>query len=240
VDPAPAPEGSDYEPGAPSLRDLGPSLIFGAAVPLGVYYGVRHHVHSDAQALIIAGAFPVAWILFGFVRTRRVDPIGVIVLFGFVVGVVSSTLLGGNAYVLKARDSAFTIVFGLVCLVSIVTHSRPAIFYIGRYLSAGNDPDKRAAFDALHELPTGQRTFRILTIVWGIGLLIEGATRLVLASPGLLSTGVFLAISPVISGVCIGAMFAFTVVYSNRARARAAELLGDVDLGPAPIPSAEA
>jgi hypothetical protein len=240
VDPAPATAGSEYEPGVPSLRDLGPSLIFGAAVPLAVYYGVRHHVHSDAQALIIAGAFPVVWILVGFVRTRRIDPIGAIVLFGFVVGVVSSTLLGGNTYVLKARDSAFTIVFGLICLVSIVTHSRPAIFYIGRYLSAGNDPDKIAAYDELHELPTGQRTFRILTLVWGIGLLIEGSTRLVLAAPGVLSTGVFLAISPVISGVCIGAMFAFTVVYSNRSRARAAAILAEVDPAPAPIPSTEA
>ena len=231
------PAGSDYEPGVPSLRDLGPSLIFGALVPLGVYYAVRHHVHSDAQALIIAGAFPVAWILFGFVRTRQIDPIGTIVLFGFVVGVVSSTLLGGNAYVLKARDSAFTVLFGLVCLVSVATHGRPAIFFIGRYLSAGKDPEKQAAYDELHELPTGQHTFRVLTVVWGVGLLIEGAIRLVLALPSVMSTGVFLAISPVVSGVCIGAMFAFTVVYSNRARARATEILAGAEPGLPPIPN---
>jgi hypothetical protein len=237
VDPEPIVEGADYNPGVPSVRELGPSIIFGALVPLGIYYAVRRHVHSDAQALIIAGAFPVAWILFGIIRTRQVDIIGAIVLFGFVIGVASSTLLGGNAYVLKARDSAFTAVFGLVCLGSIFTKGRPAIFFVGRYLSAGNDPDKKAAFDGLHELPTGQRTFRVLTLVWGIGLLIEASTRLVLASPSVLPTGVFLAISPVISGVCIAAMFGFTVLYSNRARERATLLLAATDATPTVPPA---
>lgn len=214
------------------MRNLLPSLVFGAGVPLGVYYLVRHHVHSDAQALIIAGLFPVAWIIIGFIRTRQVDFIGAIVLFGFAIGVITSTLLGGNAYVLKARDSAFTAVFALVCLGSIFTRGRPAIFFVGRYLSAGNDPEKKAVFDELHELPTGQRTFRVLTLVWGIGLLIECSARLVLADSSVLPTGVFLAVSPAVSGVCIGSMFAFTVVYSNRARARATELLAQQEASP--------
>jgi hypothetical protein len=40
----------------------------------------------------------------------------------------------------------------------------------------------------------------------------------------------------VVSGVCIGAMFAFTVVYSNRARVRAAEILAEPGLPPIPSP----
>jgi hypothetical protein len=196
-----------------------------------VYFLVRHHVHSDVQALIIAGAFPVAWILIEFIRDRRIDPIGAVVLFGFAVGVVTSTLLGGNAYVLKARDSAFTALFGIVCLVTIVTHKRPAIFYVGRFLSAGNDPDKVAAYDELHDLPGGQRTFRVLTFVWGIGLLSEASVRLVLA--GFLHTGLFLTVSPIISAVCLGAMFAFTVRYSNRARRLGAALLEEGQSYPA-------
>jgi hypothetical protein len=240
VDRTPDPEGTTYEPGVPSVRELAPSIVFGALVPLGVYYAVRHHVHSDAQALIIAGIFPVAWILFGVIRTRQFDFIGGIVLFGFVVGVVTSTLLGGNAYVLKARDSVFTAVFGLICIISVFLPGRPAIFYVGRYLSAGNDPEKKVAFDELHELPTGRRTFRILTMVWGVGLLIECSARLILALPSVLSTGAFLAISPVVSGVCIGSMFIFTVIYSNRSRAQAtALLLAEAESPALPIPPAE-
>jgi hypothetical protein len=223
---SPASQGDKaYDPGVPSIKELWPSIVFGALVPLGVYYLVRSHVHSDAQALIIAGCFPVAWIVFGIVRTRQFDIIGGIVLFGFAVGVITSTLLGGNAYVLKVRDSVFTAIFGLACIVSIFHKGRPIIFFVGRYLSAGNDPEKKAAFDELHELPTGRRTFRVLTVVWGISLLIEAGCRLVLAEA--LSTKVFLAVSPVISGVTIGGAFVFTVVYSNRSRERAAAMLAD-------------
>jgi hypothetical protein len=215
--------GASWEPGVPSLRNLLPSILGGAVVPLAVYYLVRDHVHSDAQALIIAGLFPAAWIVVQFVRQRRIDPVGAVVLFGFAVGVLTSTLLGGNAYVLKARDSAFTALFGIVCLVSLCTRGRPAIFFVGRYLSAGNDPAKVAAYDELHTLPTGERAFRVLTAVWGVGLLIEAGSRLVLAAT--LHTGVFLAVSPAISAVCLGSMFAFTVRYSNRSRRRGEALL---------------
>jgi hypothetical protein len=226
VDPLPAPDGADeeaapaaWEPGVPPIRSLLPSIIGGAVVPLCVYYLVRHRVHTDAEALIIAGLFPAAWVILQFIRQRRIDPVGAIVLFGFAVGIITSILLGGNAYVLKVRDSAFTAVFGIACLISVFAAKRPAIFYIGRMLSAGNDPERIAAYDQLHDLPGGEHVFRVLTFVWGVGLLVEASSRLVLAA--FLPTGVFLAVSPVISGVCLGGMFAFTVRYSKRTRAEA-------------------
>jgi hypothetical protein len=225
----------DWEPGVPSIRTLAPSILGGAVIPLAVYYLVRRHVHTDAEALIIAGLFPATWVIVQFARQRRVDAIGAVVLIGFAIGVTTSTLLGGNAYVLKARDSAFTAVLGVVCLVSLVAAKRPAIFYIGRFLSAGNDPERTAAYDELHEVPGGQHTFRVLTLVWGIGLLTEASTRLVLAA--FLPTGVFLAVSPVISAVCVGSMFLFTVRYSNRARAESAELMGEGQANPSIPPS---
>jgi hypothetical protein len=232
MDPTHSPSGSDaspsepaWEPGPPSIRNLLPSILFGAVVPLSVYYLVRHHVHSDADALIIAGIPAALWVFVQFIRDRRIDPVGLVVLFGFAVGVLTSTLLGGNAYVLKVRDSAFTAIFGIACLVSVFTSRRPVIFYVGRMLSAGNDPEKVAAYDQLYELPTGAHTFRVLTIVWGIGLLIEASSRLVLAA--FISTGLFLAISPCITGVCLGSMFLFTLRYSARARSNGESMLED-------------
>ncbi len=59
---------------------------------------VRKHVPSDTQALIVAGCFSVAYILVQFLRQRTVDVVGLAVLVGFVLGVITSTLLGGNAY----------------------------------------------------------------------------------------------------------------------------------------------
>jgi hypothetical protein len=194
---------------------MAPSVVGGALVPLAVYYVVRSHVHGDATALMIAGAPAAGWVLIEWLRRRRVDPIGVIVLFGFVAGVIASVALGGDAFVLKVRDSAFTAMFGVACLVSL-TWRRPIMFFIGRALSAGNDPDRVRAYDELYEMPTAPRTFAVITACWGVGLITEAALRVVLAV--VLPTGPFLAASPVLAGTVFGGLFAFTVWFSKRAR----------------------
>jgi hypothetical protein len=162
----------------------------------------------------------VLWILIQFVRKRQVDFVGAIVLVGFAFGVISSTLLGGNAYVLKVRDAFFTALFGVACIVTIYTAKRPAIFYVSRYLSAGNDPSKVAAYNEMHELPIARHTFRVLSVIWGIGLVVEASARLVLAEE--LHTSTYIAISPFITATIIGSLFAFTLLYSREAQAQAA------------------
>ena len=223
---APGPPPDGWRPGIPSVREHLPSLVFGAALPIAVYFGVRSHVNTDAQALIAAGTVSVAWILVQFVRQRRVDFVGAIVLFGFAVGVLSSTLLGGNSYVLKVRDAFFTILFGIACIVTVYTHDRPAFFYVSRYLSAGNDPAKVAAYNQLHELETGRHTFRVLSIAWGIGLVVEASFRMVLAEA--LHTGAFLAVSPFITATFIGSLFAFTIIYTKRVQFEETALIAEV------------
>jgi len=213
-----------WQPGIPSLREHLPSLLFGAVLPIGAYFVVRGHVGSDAQALIVAGSFSVVWILLQFVRQHRIDIVGAAVLLGFAAGVVTSTLLGGNAYVLKVRDGFLTALFGVACIVTLYTHDRPALFYVGRYLSAGKDPAKLSAFDRLHDEPIGRRTFRVLSVVWGIGLVVEASTRLTLAD--VLPTSTFIAVSPFITATVIGSLFAFTALYVKRAQMEAATFLG--------------
>jgi hypothetical protein len=232
-----APPGASWQPGIPSLREHLPSLIFGAALPIGVYFIVRGHVHTDTQALIIAGCFSVGWIVVQFVRQRRVDVVGAAVLVGFALGVITSTLLGGNDYMLKVRDGFFTLLFGVACIVTLYTHDRPALFYVSRYLSAGKDPVKVSAFDRLHELPIGRHTFRLLSVVWGIGLVVEASARLTLAD--ILPTGTFLAVSPFITATVIGGLFAFTAAYVKRTRVESAALMARIvhDAAPSPSPS---
>jgi uncharacterized membrane protein (DUF485 family) len=204
-----------WEPGHPSARAMAPSIIGGALVPLTVYYIVRRHVSSDAHALIIAGVFPAAWIVLQWLRTRSLDPIGAITLFGFIAGVIASELLGGNAFVLKVRDSAFTIGFGVICLISL-TWRRPMMFYVGKALSAGDDERKRAAYDQLWEFDRARRVFAVITACWGVGLIVEASLRVLLAAT--LPTGPFLAASPALAFVFFGSLFVFTGIYSRQAR----------------------
>lgn len=215
-------DAAGWEPGAPSLRAMAPGFVGGAAVPLAVYFLVRPHVRTDATALIIAGAFPAGWVFANWLRTRRVDPIGCIVLFGFLAGVGASELLGGSAFVLKVRDSAFTALFGIACLCSLVAR-RPMMFHIGKALSAGGDERRRAAYDELWQLPTVPRVFRLITVVWAVGLMGEAGVRVLLALT--LPTGTFVAVSPAVFAVTFAVLFGFTVAYSRRARRRGEALL---------------
>lgn len=203
---------------------MAPSLVGGAVVPLVVYYAVRGQVHGDAPALMIAGAPAASWVLVEWIRKRRVDPIGLIVLFGFVAGIIASVALGGSAFVLKVRDSAFTALFGAACLVSL-TWRRPAMFFVGRALSAGNDPEKLRAYDELYEMPTAPRTFAMITASWGAGLMVEAGLRVLLAVT--MPTGLFLAASPLLAAIVFGGLFAFTVWFSKRARRVGEQLYED-------------
>lgn len=222
----------EWEPGPPSVRAMLPSAVGGGVVPFVVYTLVRHRVGSDAEALMIAGAFPAAWVVVEWARRRRLDPIGMIVLFGFVVGVVTSVSLGGNAFVLKVRDSAFTFLFGLACLASLWWR-RPLMFFIGRALSAGDDPIRVAAFDALYEFDDGPRTFRSITALWGVGFVVEAGLRVLLAVA--LPTATFLAVSPVLLGGVTAGMFVVTLKVSRAAIRRGrAQGLSLPTVGPPP------
>jgi hypothetical protein len=208
-----------WEPGPPSLRAMAPSVIGGAVVPLAVYTFVRHRVDSDTTALVIAGIPAAAFVAVEWIRKRRLDPVGGIVLFGFVAGLVVSAALGGSAFVLKVRDSAFTTLFALACLASLWVLPRPLMFYVGRVMSAGDDPVRIRAYDDLWEIAAARRAFAIITITWGIGLLCEAAVRVILAMT--LTTGQLLAIGPFVSTAFIAGLFGFTVWYSRLVRGRA-------------------
>ena len=207
----------------PRIREHLPSLVWGAALPIAVYFLVRHRVHTDGQALVVAGGFSGAWVVLQFARRRQVDLVGSAVLLGFALGVVSSVLLGGNTYVLKIRDAAFTRPSASPASSRSTRTTVPRSSTSPGTSRPGSDPAKVSAFDLLHEVPTGRHTFRVLSVVWGIGLVVEAAVRMVLA--GLLPTGTFLAVSPFITASIIGSLFAFTVVYSKPAELEAAAFI---------------
>ena len=203
------PAGPAWQPGIPRSASISRAWS-SARVPIGVYFRVRSHVTRTARRLIIAGWLlggvgpdPIRWPAARRLRRRR-GPVG------FALGVVSSTLLGGNAYVLKVRDGFFTALFGVICIVTIYTHERPALFYVSRYLSAGKDPYKAAPTTSCTRCRCPP-TFRVLSVMWGVGLVAEAAARMALAEE--LPTGTYIAISPVITAGVIGGLFAFTLIF---------------------------
>jgi hypothetical protein len=172
-------------------RTLGISLV----IPLIVIQVLLHLGVTPLIALAAATVFPLGEMIYEAVSVKRVGSIAI----------VSLALLTG--------------VFGLLFLGSLAT-SRPLIYRLNLDL-AGADPGARAAAEALWERPAAQRSFRLITVVWGLGLLLDAAARVVAALTLPIASAT--ALSPIISVVCIGAILIWTVRYVRARRAAAAQ-----------------
>ena len=211
----------------PSMREIGHSSLGGAALPIATYFAVRGHV-STASALIIAGIPAAAYVLIQLARTRVIEPIGAITLYGFTVGAIASAALGGNAYVLKVREVAFEVPFAIACLLSVALARRPVMFFLAKAVSAGADKRRQAAYDELYELPMAARTFGVITLVWGIAMFGHSLVLILLALA--LPTGAFLLVAALIAMAFFGGLLTFTFRYSARAREATAALLAELGL----------
>lgn len=201
----------------PSFRVLFPRLIVAGVLPVVGYALLRPHVSSDAVALTAVLVFPLAEVVLERVKSRRFEPIGIIVMLGILTGLLGAVAFGGNATLLKVRESLVTGVFGAVCLASLL-RTKPVMFYLGRAFSTGGDAAAVAEFDTIWDLPGVPARFRLTTAVWGVVLVAEAVGRTVLALT--MSTGPFLVTAQVINWTVLGALLWWTLVYSRASEER--------------------
>ena len=217
-----------------SLRTLGPQILTGGVAPFVVYQVGHHFGLADSVALSLSAIPPALSVIASWAVRRRLDPIGVVALISIVAGLSSMAVLNGNEVLFKMRDSVVTGAFGVVCLVTLFLPVKPAMFMMGRALTADADKGSLAEFDALWNEPRARRTFTVLTAVWGVALVVESSVRATLIFA--LSTSAFLAVAPILFWTVLGSLIYFTVRY-GRASRRAA-LLDGVPLT-APVATAE-
>lgn len=211
----------------PSVRRFAPQLFFAGVLPLVGYVLLRPHVPSDAVALGAVMIFPVVEIAVERHRNGHFEPIGVIALIGIGVGIVGALVFQGDATLLKVRESLFTGIFGVACLASLALR-RPVMFYLGRSFATGGDAERVREFDTIWDLPGVPAGFRLVTIVWGVGLLGEAVVRTALALT--VDTETFLVVSPIVAWGVLGGLIWFSTVFSRRREQRVIGAL-DADLG---------
>lgn len=212
------------------LQSLAMIAAFDIAGPLAAYALLRAEGLSAVISLVLSGVFPAVGVAIKFIRDRRVDAIGVLVLAGIAVGTLLG-LLSGNARLVLVEGSVPTAVFGVLCLGSLWS-GRPLMYRFAIEFMGADSPRGRE-FEALWQYPQFRHVFRVMTIVWGIAYLAEAAARVVIVE--LTSTGTALVISKVMPYAVAGALVAWMLGYGNwskRRGERAAAQAGQAEMTP--------
>ncbi|WP_163508585.1 VC0807 family protein [Fodinicola acaciae] len=158
---------------APKLRSLLLSLVWDFGLALVTYYGLRA-LGADPFVALLAGTvvsgLRVAYVAF---RSRTFDLFAAFLMTVFGVSLVLS-FVTGSARFLLVRESFGTAAAGLFFLGSLFV-GRPLIYYAARRMQL--DGGKR--FDGLwRDEASFRHIFRVMTVVWGVGLLFEAVVRI--------------------------------------------------------------
>lgn len=204
----------------PLIHSLTWDIVLNATIPFGCYYLSKALISpSELIALVVATAFPTLKSIYDLTRHQKVNPISIIVLLGIVTSIVA-LFIGGDPRILLIRESLFTGVFGVACLVSLL-FPRPIMFYFGRHFMTGNDPEKRKVFDGRWHNPIVRHGHRLITAVWGIVYVGEFIARVILVYT--LSSAVVLAVSPFVLGLATIATIIWTFRYAYNLRDQVAQ-----------------
>ncbi|HQT64239.1 MAG: hypothetical protein B7Z75_08830 [Acidocella sp. 20-57-95] len=169
--------------------------------------------YGDVFALIASAMPPLVWSAYELIKTRRLDAISLLVVAS-ILFTVAATAMGGSARLIQIRDALVTGMIGVMFLVSLA-FKRPMIFYLARATMARNTDQGAARFEALWAKDGVPKLFRLLTIVWGTGLVLQTAILCWLAWIWPISR--YLLLSPVIAYGIIGALMAWSLWYmANR------------------------
>lgn len=205
-----------------TIVSLASSILINAVFPVIIYWALTRYTAVSAYvALIVTGVPSLIDSIVGVIRRKRIDLLAGIILAGIVVSLIIIAL-GGSPKIYLVRESFFTVALALAYLISLL-FKRPLAFYFARYFATGNHPENIPSFNALWQYRQFRHTMRVVTVVWGIGFLLEAAIRTTLVIT--LSTEQFLIISPFVFYGALGAIMLWTFLYSRQGRKRGAEAM---------------
>jgi hypothetical protein len=98
-------------------------------------------------SLILAGLAPGLNNLHIWLKSRRLEPLGMIII-AFMAAGATASLISGSVFFALIKESFLTATFGLICLFSLAAE-RPLMFYINRQFVAGDDPEREEEWRAL-------------------------------------------------------------------------------------------
>lgn len=177
-------------------REIASLVLVNAIAPYIVYEFAEPRVGGLA-ALALSAVPPAIEGVWSVARKRKLDIMSALVLGGLAVSFVL-VAMGGSERVLLLRDSLITSILGLVVAASAAL-PKPVMYLLFRQVQ-GVEPE-------LHAM-------RVLSVVLGLGLVVEMAVRTVMVLQ--MTTDRFLLISPFVQYGMTGVLVAWCVIYARR------------------------
>ncbi|BBX09352.1 hypothetical protein MAIC_41550 [Mycolicibacterium aichiense] len=186
----------------PVLQTVGADV----APPLVAYYGLRAAGVSEYIALLSATVLSGLRVIYGVVRARRLDPFAVYLLltFGLSLAVALSTT---DPKLVLVGNTVVNAIGGLIFLGSCVIGTPLTQVVSDRFSNADDQPEEVDA-------DRRRRIHIRLSAMWGLGLLLEVAIRLIVI--GRFSVDTANGVNSVITIVVIGVLVLATVAVGRR------------------------
>jgi len=201
-------------PSVPIARPLIEIGLIGV-LPWLAYLVLRRTLGSATLALAIVTAIPVAWAIIRWVRARRVDAGGLVVIAAYACALAISLILGDSPIPLKLRDAGILGAVGLACFISVIV-GRPLLWLALRYL--GREAPAGELAERIDD-PKRRRDLSAATVLAGVVFLLATCVEVVVMAGA--STSTFLAIAGPLGGLTpVAAMALMLVFLRSRARAR--------------------
>jgi hypothetical protein len=205
------------------------TLLLNFVVPVALYKLLQPHM-STLHALLIVAVVPGLDSAYGLLRHRRLDAFGAFVFVGLLVG-ATIVAVGGSPRFILARESLLIGAIGLVLVFSVVVVlPRPLMWYLLVPFVAGKEAERRERLGAdWEENGAVRRSWRMLTLVFGAGALLESAINTFLAFS--IHIGTYLVVSQVVRCAIAAGLVLCLVVYVRRfRRATGRDLLNRISL----------
>ena len=198
-----------------SLRPLLLTVLLDVAPPLVAYYGLRAAGTSEYVALLSATVLSGLRVGYGVIRSRSLDPFALYLLltFGLSLAVGLSTT---DPKMILVGNTAVNGLGGLIFLGSCVIGT-PLTQVVGDRFQTPGAPDPG-------DVRRRRRIHVQLSAMWGIGLLIEVAVRLVVIAN--VSVDVANGVNSAITLPIIGLLVLATAIVTRRAQSLPAPAAG--------------
>ncbi len=205
-------------------------LIAGVLVPVIVFVAFVQTLGNATEALAIAEAGPMLWVLGYAVWRRRIEPVGAVAVAGFGIALLLTIVLGGSSRPLELHRALFPGAVGLACLISLAAPRSLLEIAKGKLAKEGFDSSVHAraqldASDARHVLA-------VLTAIIGVTMSADAAAQITLTFT--VSTATFGVVAHIGAWVIIGVGSAVCATYLRWTIRRHRERTGTP--GPRPTP----